>query len=122
MNRIEFSKKVRAEAFVRCAGKCESCGMRLKQGEAEFDHRIAFYLSRDSSLENCQVLCVPCHRGVGAKTADDQRIIAKVKRVAAKHNGTFPPSKAKIRSRGFSKSRSHPTESPADRGIARSEC
>lgn len=105
MERVEFSKKVRAEAFLRCGGNCESCGMKLKQGEAEYDHRIAFFLSRDSSLENCQVLCRPCHRGVGAKTADDQRIISKVKRVKAKHEGSFPPSLAKIKSRGFAKSR-----------------
>jgi 5-methylcytosine-specific restriction enzyme A len=103
MARIEFSKKVRAAAFLRCGGNCEGCGMKLKRGEAEFDHRIAYFLSQDSSLENCQVLCVPCHRGVGAKTADDQKIISKVKRTKAKHEGTFPPSKAKIRSAGFGK-------------------
>lgn len=105
VDRIEFSKKTRAEAFLRCGGNCESCGMRLKQGEAEYDHRIAFYLSRDSSLENCSVLCRPCHRGVGAKTADDQRIIAKVKRVKAKHDGAWPKSKTPLRSRGFAKTR-----------------
>lgn len=104
-DRIEFSKKTRAEAYLRCGGNCESCGMRLKAGEAEYDHRIAFYLSRDSSLDNCQVLCRPCHRGVGAKTADDQHIIAKVKRIKAKHEGTFPPSKARLRGRGFAKTR-----------------
>lgn len=107
-DRVEFSKKTRAEAFARCGGKCESCGMKLKAGEGEYDHTIPFWVSRDSSLDNCQVLCVPCHRGVGAKTADDQRTISKIKRVKAKHEGTFPASKAKIRSRGFSTSRYQP--------------
>jgi len=94
MKRQEFSDKVRAQAFLRCGGKCESCSAKLKAGEGEYDHIIAFYLTQDSSLSNCQVLCVPCHRGVGAKTADDQRIIAKVKRVWAKHNGTVKKSGA----------------------------
>ena len=101
-DRVEFDKKTRIAAFARCGGKCESCEAKLKVGEGEYDHVIPYFLSRDSSLGNCQVLCVPCHRGVGAKTADDQRIISKVKRVKMKHEGTFPASKAKIKSRGFS--------------------
>lgn len=107
-DRVEFDKKTRIQAFQRCGGKCERCEMRLKVGEGEYDHIIPFYLSRDSSLSNCQVLCVPCHRGVGAKTADDQKIISKVKRVKMKHEGTFPSSRAKIRSRGFANSRFQP--------------
>lgn len=103
MKRFEFSKKVRAEAFLRSEGKCQSCGMKLKQSEGEYDHRIPFFLTQDSSLENCQVLCVPCHRGVGAKTADDQRVISKVKRIKAKHDGTWVRKGPKIQSRGFSK-------------------
>lgn len=89
MKRQEFSGKVRAQAFARCRGKCEKCGAWLKVGAGEYDHIIPYYLSQDSSLDNCQVLCVPCHRGAGAKTADDQRVIAKVKRVKAKFDGTF---------------------------------
>lgn len=104
-DRVEFSKKTRAEAFARCGGKCEKCEMKLKVSEGEYDHVIPYFISRDSSLDNCQVLCQKCHRGVGAKTADDQRTISKIKRVKAKHEGTFPASKAKIRSRGFSNSR-----------------
>lgn len=118
--RKEFSKKTRAEVFLRANGLCEKCGAKLKVGEGEYDHIVADWLGGDNTASNSALLCTPCHRGVGAKTADDQRIIAKVKRVAAKHNGTFPPSKAKLRSRGFCKSRDHqPTEDSADRGTAR---
>lgn len=102
-DRVEFSKKVRAEAFARANGHCEKCAMRLKVGEGEFDHILAFWLSRDSSLENCQLLCVPCHRGEGAKTADDQRTISKVKRIKAKHDGTWKRNGPKLQSRGFPK-------------------
>jgi 5-methylcytosine-specific restriction endonuclease McrA len=89
MKRDEFTKNVRAEAFARCGGRCEKCAAKLKAGEGEYDHIVAYFLTQDSTLSNCQVLCVPCHRGVGAKTADDQRMIAKVKRVKAKFEGTF---------------------------------
>lgn len=106
-DRVEFDKKTRIAAFDRCGGKCEKCEMKLKVGTGEYDHVIPYYISRDSSLSNCQVLCTPCHRAPGAKTADDQRDIAKVKRIKMKHEGTYPASKAKIRSRGFSNSRFH---------------
>lgn len=101
MKRVEFSKKVRAEAFARANGCCEKCQAKLKTGEGEYDHIIAFWLTQDSTLENCQVLCVPCHRGEGAKTADDQKMISKVKRIKAKHDGTWVRKGPKIKSRGF---------------------
>lgn len=107
-DRVEFDKKTRVAAFSRCGGKCETCGMKLKVREGEYDHIIPYFTSRDSSLDNCQVLCVPCHRGPGAKTADDQRTISKIKRVKMKHEGTFPPSRAKLRGRGFSSTRYQP--------------
>jgi 5-methylcytosine-specific restriction protein A len=105
MARVEFSKKVRGEAFLRCAGKCQSCGMKLKASEGEYDHIIPYEFTRDSSLSNCQVLCVPCHRGPGAKTADDQRDIAKAKRRWLKHTGAWPKTKNPMKSRGFENSR-----------------
>lgn len=103
--RREFSKKTRAEAFLRCGGKCEACHAVLKTGEAEFDHVIPCALGGEATLENCQVLCRTCHRGAGAKTADDQARISKAKRQYLKHNGLWPQSKAKLQSRGFGKTR-----------------
>ena len=105
MKRVEFSKKTRAEAFSRCCGKCEKCGAHLKVGEGEYDHIIPYAFTQDSTLSNCQVLCVPCHRGEGAKTSDDIKAISKAKRNWLKHNGCWPKSKAKIKSRGFQKYR-----------------
>lgn len=105
MKRVEFSKKVRAEAFVACEGKCQKCKANLKVGEGEYDHIIPFYFSQDSSLENCQVLCVTCHRGCGGKTSDDQKAISKSKRVSMKHNGSWPKSRFKIKSRSFKSQR-----------------
>lgn len=106
--RKEFSKKTRVQVFERAGGRCEKCGAKLKVGEGEYDHILPCALGGDNDAANAALLCVRCHRGVGAKTADDQRVISKVKRVKMKHEGTFPPSKAKIRSRGFASSRYQP--------------
>src|SRR4029077_12753474 len=103
MTRDEFTMKVRQQAFERCKNFCEMCGANLGIGKYEFDHIIPYFLTQDSSAGNCQVVCIPCHRGEGAKTADDAAIIAKVKRVEAKHNGTWPKSPRKMRSRPFRK-------------------
>jgi len=103
MARTEFSKKIRAQAFLRCKGFCEGCNAHLKVGEGEYDHRIPDALGGEATLDNCQVLCVPCHRGVGAKTAQDVKTIAKVKRIQMKHNGSWKSTGPKIQSRGFQK-------------------
>lgn len=96
--RLEFPQKVKAQAFVRAAGKCEgpNCGARLTLGKHEFDHDLACDLGGDNSLENCVVLCTPCHK---AKTAKhDMPLIAKGRRIRKREMGikkrsTFPCSK-----------------------------
>lgn len=92
MPRAEFSKKTRVKAFERCHGKCEKCGCRLKVGEGEYDHILPAAFGGEATLENCQVLCVPCHRGPNGKTADDIRAIRKADRIKAKHIGAVKPS------------------------------
>lgn len=103
--RKEFSKKTRIEVFARAAGRCEKCEAKLKVGEGEYDHIIPCALGGDNDVSNAALLCVPCHRGIGAKTADDQKMIAKVKRIHAKHFGLHPKSANPIRSAGFRKTR-----------------
>lgn len=56
-----FSAKVEEQAEARAAGRCEKCGGQLKPGKYEFDHKDAHGLGGNSSLENCQVLCIRCH-------------------------------------------------------------
>ena len=90
MIRQEFSRKTRVIAFERCAGKCEKCGMRLKVGEGEYDHILPAAFGGEATIENCQVLCVPCHRGPGGKTAQDVKAIRKSDRIRAKHTGAMP--------------------------------
>jgi len=66
--RPEFSEKTKTAAYLRAGRKCEECGIELRDGmRKEFDHiKTAFY-GGDNSLENCRVLCAPCH---GKKTYD----------------------------------------------------
>jgi 5-methylcytosine-specific restriction enzyme A len=99
VSRAEFSAKTKALAFQRAAGHCEGtviddhggtvrCMARLTVGKFHYDHVIADGLSHDNSLENCAVLCVPCH---SEKTPGDVRAIAKAKRIERKHNGIRKP-------------------------------
>lgn len=57
----------------------------------QYDHIIPWAISRDSSLENCQILCVRCHLGkTGKKDAGD---IAKVVRLDDRRMGIKPPGR-----------------------------
>ncbi|MBZ9653505.1 HNH endonuclease signature motif containing protein [Phyllobacterium lublinensis] len=100
MARKSFNQKDRARIFSLRAGVCHLCNGKVDgvREAWEIEHEIPWAISRDDSDENLQVAHVKCHR---EKTATDMGDIAKVKRVAAKHTGTYPKSKAKIRSRGF---------------------
>lgn len=96
-----FTRKQRAEIALRAAGCCEKCGARLKVGEGEADHVLPVELGGESTVENGQWLCSPCHR---EKTTIDVRGMRKAERVRDTHIG------AKIRSGGFPK---RPRQTPA---------
>ncbi len=79
--RREFPAKVKLAAWERCKrdGKphCELCGL-LIVGRPDYDHRVPDGLGGEPTLENCQVICWPCHRH---KThAEDRPIMAKADR------------------------------------------
>ena len=101
--RREFSKRVKRDAFVRAAGKCEVpwCQARLSVGKFHYDHVIPDALGGDPTLENCAVICVACHKNKTGKL--DARDIAKTKRIQDKYRG-IKASKPKLRSQGFRKS------------------
>lgn len=89
-----FAPKTKRRAWDRCGRLCEMirdgerCGALLCAGNRIYDHRIPFEISRDSSLGNCQVICVACDR---VKTAADQGDIAKARAVEAFHLGITGP-------------------------------
>lgn len=92
MSRLEFTGKTKAAAWERCGGRCEcGCDQEIVPGsKVEFDHVVANGFRPDNSLNNCQVVLYDCHK---AKTKRDVTAIAKAKRVAKKHNGTFRQTK-----------------------------
>lgn len=93
MSRAEFSTKTKLAAWERANGMCEGalfahshcfgerCNAPLLYGNFHYDHIDPTWTSGRNDLDNCQVLCVPCHK---AKTAKDVRDIAKVKRIMSK--------------------------------------
>lgn len=85
--RKEFPAKVKAAAFTRARGFCEgkNCGATLTPGKFHYDHDIADDLGGEPTLENCVVLCTPCHK---AKTAQhDMPLIAKGRRIRRREMG-----------------------------------
>lgn len=97
--RREFSAKVKLAAWDRCkkdgVPHCELCGLRIV-GRPDYDHRVPDGLGGEPTLENCQVICTPCHRH---KThQEDRPIMAKAdrqKKAAAgiKRKWTWPKRK-----------------------------
>lgn len=98
--RREFSRKVKATALARAAGKCEKCAAVLKPREGEVDHILPDILGGEPVLANAQVLCRVCH---AEKTTDDVRRTRKADRARDKATGAVRPKQA-IRSQGFAKS------------------
>ena len=93
MSRREFSRRVKAQAFLRCGGHCEGCTARLTPGRIEYDHLVPDSLGGEPTLENCRVTCTACHR---VKTGDDAGNLARALRREAKHIGAKAPSRNPI--------------------------
>lgn len=122
MSRREFKTTVKVAAFKRAKGKCETCGARLGGGlKTHYDHAIPDGLGGEPTLENCQVLCEPCHNEKTRKL--DVPAIAKAKRIEAKRLGAIRPA-GNIKSPGFARSGKQPrivkTSVADQRPIARS--
>lgn len=83
--RREFPAKVKREALDRAKGICEGCGAPLTIGKYEFDHDLADGLGGEPTLENCKLLCLPCHAEKTGKR--DVPLIARVKRIRDRHLG-----------------------------------
>lgn len=98
ITRDEFSKATKRLAFERARGCCENaaCGAVLQVGRIHYDHIIACALGGDSSIDNCAVLCTPCHR---AKTsAHDTPRITKTRHIRDSQRGI---RKSRQRFRGW---------------------
>ena len=87
--RREFSARTREQAWERANGFCEgivdgkrcNAPLHLPGASFHYDHIDPDWFSKNRELENCQLLCVPCHK---AKTGVDKKNISKSKRVIRK--------------------------------------
>lgn len=115
--RTEFKAQTKREAWTRCEKRCEGllpsgerCNANLEHKPHHFDHVIPDAIGGKNDLQNCAVLCVPCH---GDKTnKKDKPLIAKSKRVSDKYNGHRRAPK--LRGPGFRKA---PPQNTATRPI-----
>lgn len=100
-------KRVKLRILLRAGGKCHRSGHKFRPGDAiEYDHIIALCNGGEHRESNiAPILGGKVHQ---AKTAEDVKQRAKVDRVRAKHLGIYPPSKSRLRSRGFPKTRPTP--------------
>lgn len=84
-----FSRSVKRAAYRRSGGRCENpacrCPFPAGGGGVEYDHIINWEHSRDSSLENCRVLCSDCH--LKKTSRYDIPVIAKCERIADRGMG-----------------------------------
>jgi 5-methylcytosine-specific restriction protein A len=93
--RKEFPSRVKKAALKRAGGKCEGegCPATLKEGQYHFDHVAADGLGGKPVLENCKVLCLPCHK---AKTREDTKVMRKADAQKAQANGLKAPAKGRF--------------------------
>ena len=100
-HRLEFTNPTKREAHDRSGGRCEchrlagiagftspGCGRPLGTGNIFYEHIICDGLRKDNSLDNCAVLTKTCWK---RKTAWDQPVVAKAKRVGEQHRSIWSP-------------------------------
>jgi 5-methylcytosine-specific restriction protein A len=113
VKREEFTSSIKLARWEHCKGICEICKLKILGG-ADYDHDIPWYLTRDSTFENCRCVCKPCHR---RKTSlDDLPTIAKTKRIERKAKGVTITQRRKLQSRNtFKPSKSNTVDVKDDR-------
>ena len=90
----------RVRIFDAAHGVCHLCGIAIKTGDKwEAEHVIALECGGTDADDNLRPAHIGCHK---AKTADDHKTGAKLKRVRARHIGADKP-KGLIKSAGFAK-------------------
>src|SRR5258708_15964789 len=92
--RRTFSAETKRLAWKRCRRRCEDCTAPVTgAGDIVFDHVVPWELTHDSSLANCQVLCLTCD---DLKTYQrDLPAIAAADRKADFHIGITGPGRGR---------------------------
>lgn len=95
--------RVRLRVFEAHGGRCHITKRKILAGEAwELEHVKPLHLGGENRETNLAPALVAAHR---EKTSREITAKAKADRTRAKHLGVYPPSKAKLRSRGFAPTR-----------------
>ncbi|KAB2858644.1 MAG: HNH endonuclease [Sphingopyxis terrae] len=96
MSRKSLTEGQRIDVLHAHGGRCYLCGeiINLARGDRfEVEHPVPLALGGGDTAREWRPAHVACHL---EKTREDHRRIAKAKRVAAKHAGTFPKPKHRL--------------------------
>lgn len=74
-----LSKKIRFEVFKRDSFTCQYCGAQAPDAVLCVDHINPVAGGGDNDILNLITSCEPCNQGKGARTLDDNSVIAKQK-------------------------------------------
>lgn len=95
--------RVKLRVWQRCGGRCAITGKKLGPADKyDFDHIIPLAMGGRHAESNLQIVERSAHR---EKTKQDVADLAKARRIAMKHTGIWPQSKARLKGRGFQKTR-----------------
>lgn len=95
---------VRDRVFLRAGGRCYLSGRKIMPGDKwELEHVKPLSMGGEHRERNLRPALIAAHREKTKAEAADR---AKADRIRRKHLGTWPKSKAPIKSRGFSPTRS----------------
>ena len=95
--------RVRLRLFEKFGGICQLSKRKIMAGEEwDLDHIKALWRGGEHREENLHPVLKQPHR---EKSAEEQSVQAKCDRVRKKHLGIYPKSQARIKSRGFAKTR-----------------
>ena len=96
---------VRDRIFARAKGRCHISGRKIMPGERwEVEHIKPLSMGGEHREANLAPALAFEHR---AKTAEEATDRAKADRMRRKANGTWPKTKAPLRSRGFTATRAY---------------
>jgi 5-methylcytosine-specific restriction endonuclease McrA len=97
----DIPKHVKLRIWDRYGGRCYRTGKKIRVGDKwQFDHIVAIRDDGEHREFNIAPILDAPHK---AKTAAEASDRAHIDRMKAKHLGIYPPSKFKIRNRGFSR-------------------
>lgn len=99
-------KSVLDRLFLKQHGRCAISGRKIRAGETPHaDHIVPLKDGGQNREGNLQLVLPDVHR---IKTADENAVRAKERRIRLKHAGLWPRSPRPLRSRGFPKASPDP--------------